>query len=76
MPNPKAPERAPEAAKAHATPAKSSERKRWIKKTPLDVVAEQADKLRTEVERLEEELQDKRAQLQKFEEFRKSVLGS
>ena len=73
MPNPKAPE-AP--IRPAAAGAKTGTRKRWIKKTPLDVIAEQEQKLRDEVTELEGELKTKRQQLQKFEDFRKSVQSS
>ena len=53
-----------------ATPAKP-ERKPWKKKSPVEVVLEQADKLKAEIAELEEELKTKRRQLQKFEEARK-----
>jgi hypothetical protein len=63
MPVPKAPEPRPGAAK--------SERKPWKKKTPVEVVLEQADKLRAEITQAEEELKAKKRQLAKFEEARK-----
>jgi len=53
-----------------ANPAKP-ERKAWKKKTPVEVVLEQADKLKAEIAEMEEELKAKRRQLQKFEEARK-----
>jgi hypothetical protein len=53
-----------------ADPAKP-ERKAWKKKTPVEVVLEQADKLKAEITEMEEELKAKRRQLQKFEEARK-----
>ena len=46
-------------------------RKPWKKKSPVEVVLEQADKLRREIAEGEEELKHKRKQLQKFEEARK-----
>ena len=52
-------------------PARPQERKPWKKKTPVEVVLEQADKLRQEITEAEEELKQKRKQLQKFEEARK-----
>ncbi len=55
---------------AKATPAKP-ERKKWIKKSPVEVVFEQADKLKGEIAELEGQLAAKRRQLQKFEEARK-----
>ena len=54
-----------------ATPAAKPERKPWKKKTPVEVVLEQADKLKSEIAEMEEELKAKRRQLQKFEEARK-----
>ena len=51
-------------------PAKP-ERKPWKKKTPVEVVLEQADKLKAEIAEMEEQLKAKRRQLQKFEEARK-----
>ena len=54
-----------------ATPAVKPERKPWKKKTPVEVVLEQADKLKSEIAEMEEELKTKRRQLQKFEEARK-----
>jgi len=51
------------------------ERKPWKKKTPVEVVLEQADKLKAEIAETEEELKTKRRQLQKFEEARKLFEG-
>ena len=48
-----------------------SERKPWKKKTPVEVVLEQAEKLKSEIAEMEEEIKAKRKQLQKFEEARK-----
>lgn len=47
------------------------ERRAWKKKTPVQVVLEQAEKLKAEIAETEEELKAKRKQLQKFEEARK-----
>jgi len=58
-------------SEAKANPAAKPERKPWKKKTPVQVVLEQADKLKAEIAELENELKDKRRQLQKFEEARK-----
>jgi len=60
----------PKAARPPATAGKP-ERKAWKKKTPVEVVLEQADKLKAEIAETEEELKAKRKQLQKFEEARK-----
>jgi hypothetical protein len=43
----------------------------WRKKTPVEVVFEQTDRLRTTIADREQELKDMRRQLQKFEEARK-----
>jgi len=53
------------------SPAPKSERKAWKKKTPEQVLFEQADKLKTEIAEMEDELKAKRRQLQKFEEAKK-----
>ena len=52
-------------------PAAKLERKPWKKKSPVEVVMEQADKLKAEIAEAEEELKAKRKQLQKFEEAKK-----
>ena len=51
------------------------ERKPWKKKTPVEVVLEQADKLKAEIAEMEEEIKTKRKQLQKFEEAKKLFEG-
>jgi hypothetical protein len=56
-------------------PPKPEGRKPWKKKTPVEVVLEQADKLKTEIAETEEELKAKRKQLLKFEEARKLFEG-
>jgi hypothetical protein len=60
----------PKPASPQATGTKP-ERKAWKKKSPVEVVLEQADKLKSEIAKMEEELKAKRRQLQKFEEARK-----
>ena len=52
-------------------PATGKDRKPWKKKSPVEVVLEQADKLKSEIAEMEEELKAKRRPLQKFEEARK-----
>ena len=52
-------------------PPKPEARKPWKKKSPVEVVLEQAEKLKAEIAETEEELKAKRKQLQKFEEARK-----
>ena len=54
-----------------APPAKPEGRKPWKKKTPVEVVLEQADKLKAEIAEAEEEIKAKRKQLVKFEEAKK-----
>ena len=73
MPIPKATD--PKLSDPKAAPAKP-ERKPWKKKTPVEVIFEQADKLRAEIAETEEELKAKRRQLQKFEEAKKLFEGS
>ncbi len=69
MPVPKAPDQKP-------APANRAEgRKPWKKKSPVEVVLEQADKLKAEIAETEEELKAKRRQLQKFEEAKKLFEG-
>jgi septal ring factor EnvC (AmiA/AmiB activator) len=50
-------------------------RKPWKKKTAVEVVLDQADKLRAQIADREEEIKDLRKQLQKFEEARKIFEG-
>lgn len=57
------------------TPAKSEGRKPWKKKTPVEVVLEQADKLKAEIAEMEEDIKAKRRQLVKFEEAKKLFEG-
>ena len=53
----------------------SSTRKPWKKKTPVEVVLEQSEKLKDQITEKEEELKELRKQLQKFEEARKIFEG-
>ena len=57
-------------APAAAHPAER-ERKPWKKKTPVEVILDQAEKLRREIAEMEEDLEQKRKQLQKFDEAKK-----
>jgi flagellar biosynthesis GTPase FlhF len=68
MPAPKTPESKPALAKPEG-------RKPWKKKSPVEVVLEQADKLKAEIAEMEEEIKAKRRQLVKFEEARKLFEG-
>ena len=60
----------PKATSAHP-PMGKPERKPWKKKSPVEVVMEQAEKLKAEIAETEEELKAKRKQLQKVEEAKK-----
>ena len=51
--------------------ASQTGRKPWIKKTPVQVVLDQIDRLREDVTKKEEELKQAKRQLQKLEEARK-----
>lgn len=51
-------------------PAKSG-RQPWKKKTPLDVMSDQAEKLKTEIAKAEEDLKQKRKQLERVEQAKK-----
>ena len=68
MPVPKQSE--PKAVQPQTTGGKP-DRRPWKKKSPVEVVLEQAEKLKAEIAETEEELKTKRKQLQKFEEARK-----
>lgn len=62
----------PSASKAPAAvSSKTGARKPWKKKTPAEVVLDQANRLRSQIAEREEELKELRRQLQKFEEARK-----
>jgi septal ring factor EnvC (AmiA/AmiB activator) len=50
---------------------KPGERKPWKKKTPVELVLEQTDKLKAQIAEKEEEIKDLQSQLQKFEQARK-----
>ena len=73
MPVPKGSD--PKHSDVKAPPAPKPERKVWKKKTPVEVVLEQADKLKAEIAETEEELKAKKRQLQKFEEAKKLFEG-
>ena len=74
MPAPKTPDpKAPPATPSQTTG--KPERKVWKKKTPVEVVMEQADKLKAEIAEAEEELKAKRRQLEKFEQAKKLFEG-
>jgi hypothetical protein len=48
-----------------------NERKPWVKKTPVEVVLNQIERLREGLVKKEEELKEAKRQLQKLEEVRK-----
>ena len=62
-----------DAGAAHAAPgiAIATERKPWKKRTPVDVMLDQIDRIRKEVAQKEDELKQAKRQLQKLEEARK-----
>ena len=70
MPAPKTPDHAP-GKTITKTAAPTTERKPWKKKSPVEVVLEQAEKLKAEIAEAEEDLKQKRRQLEKFEQARK-----
>jgi len=74
MPAPKVPESKTPPERPPQAAAKP-ERKAWKKKTPVEVVMEQADKLKAEIAEAEEELKAKRRQLEKFEQAKKLFEG-
>jgi len=75
MPAPKAPESKAAPAAPPQTAGKS-DRKPWKKKSPVEVVMEQADKLKSEIAEMEEEIKAKRRQLEKFEQAKKLFEGA
>ena len=70
MPAQKPPDTSP-GKPANVLQRKLPERKPWKKKSPVEVVLEQEQKLRQEIADTEEEIKQKRLQLRKFEEARK-----
>ena len=58
-----------------ANPARNETRKPWKKKSPVEIVLEQAEKLRVEIVEAEEDLKAKRRQLEKFEQAKKLFEG-
>ena len=63
----------PTPGKTPTTPASTQDRSRkpWKKKTPVQILLDQVDKLREEISQDEEALEQKKRQLEKFEEARK-----
>ena len=66
----------PESIRPTIGTSRPGERKPWKKKTPVDVVLDQINKLRDQVVRQEEELKLAKKQLQKLEEARKVLEAS
>ena len=64
------PARSTTATTPAATPTQS-QRKPWKKKTPVEVVLDQINRLRDDVTKKEEEFKQAKRQLQKLEEARK-----
>ena len=62
----KTPTTSPQAAASAGT-----QRKPWKKKTPVQILLDQVDKLREEIQADEQELEEKKRQLKKFEEASK-----
>jgi len=60
-----------DAAPPQSAPAGQAQRKPWKKKTPVDVVLDQINRIREDVAKKEEELKVARRQLQKLEEVQK-----
>jgi len=56
---------------ASVTTTSTTQRKPWKKKTPVDVVLDQINRLRDDVTAKEEELKQAKRQLQKLEEAKK-----
>ena len=65
----------PKTTEPKPAPPKPEGRKPWKKKTPVEVVLEQADKLKAEIAEMEEEIKQKRKQLEKFEQAKKLFEG-
>jgi hypothetical protein len=66
----KAPKSA-ETASPKPAPASEAARKPWKKKTPVEVVLDQIERVKEDVGKREEELKQARRQLQKLEDVKK-----
>lgn len=71
MPIQRKKDQSPSQATAPGTTAQQPSRKPWKKKTPVEILLDQRDKLQDEITRDEEGLKEKREQLKKFEEAAK-----
>lgn len=58
-----------------AESTQGASRKPWKKKTPVQILLDQADRLKGEIERDEKALNEKKEQMKKFEEARKLFEG-
>jgi len=63
--------KAEEVSGSQMSQAVANERKPWVKKTPVEVVLSQIERLREGLTKKEEELKQAKRQLQKLEEVRK-----
>lgn len=63
-------------APPQSAPTSQAQRKPWVKKTPVEVVLDQINRLRDDVAKKEEELKTARRQLLKLEEARKVLEAS
>ena len=66
----------PTSAASSSTKEQTSGRKPWKKKTPVEVVLDQINRLRDNVADKEEELKQAKRQLQKLDEVRKLLESS
>ena len=65
-----------DSAQPHSAATGQPERKPWKKRSPVEVVLDQIDKVKEDVAKREEELKLARRQLQKLEEVRKVLESS
>jgi hypothetical protein len=65
------PKKAAEQSEPQMSLGGTKERKSWVKKTPVEVVLNQIERLREGLTRKEEELKLAKRQLQKLEDVRK-----
>ena len=65
----------PPESQTTTTSTQGTARKPWKKKTPVQILLDQVEKLRDEIKQDEEALKQKKDQLQKFEEARKLFEG-
>jgi len=63
--------KAEEGTESQMSQGGANQRKPWVKKTPVEVVLSQIERLREGLAKKEEELKQAKRQLQKLEEVRK-----